>query len=139
MMNHWNSFSLVLQVAYIKEKNLAGAMIWDVSQDDFSDMCGGGKYPLLSEIAHGLGTNFTSKETTSGTDLEASAEPEPEPTEPPVVTPRRDGGSVGGTEQLQITKALVIGLFVYWGALWLWYQKCDECIMELMWIIIQNL
>ena len=36
-------------------KGLAGAMVWDVSQDDFHGACGKGPFPLLKTIAQQLG------------------------------------------------------------------------------------
>ena len=46
-----------LQVKYIQEKGLAGAMVWEISQDDFADMCGDGKFPLVSILADMLDIN----------------------------------------------------------------------------------
>lgn len=35
---------------YILERGLGGAMIWDLPQDDFSNACGRGKYPILRAV-----------------------------------------------------------------------------------------
>ena len=40
----------------MKKHHLAGAMVWDISQDDFSDMCGSGKFPLSRTVAEQLDT-----------------------------------------------------------------------------------
>ena len=36
------------KVIYIKNNNLGGAMFWDVDGDDYNNICGGGKFPLIS-------------------------------------------------------------------------------------------
>uniref|UniRef100_A0A4D5RA82 Scol-Chitinase n=1 Tax=Scolopendra viridis TaxID=118503 RepID=A0A4D5RA82_SCOVI len=41
---------------YVKQKGLAGAMIWSLDQDDFNgSFCKQGRYPLLTAINEGLG------------------------------------------------------------------------------------
>lgn len=42
--------SLKLKVDYLKMKGLRGAMFWAVDLDDFQNVCGQGKYPLLSAV-----------------------------------------------------------------------------------------
>lgn len=47
--------SIEVKVKYIKEKNLAGAMIWSLDMDDFTgSFCKQGKYPLLRTINYHL-------------------------------------------------------------------------------------
>lgn len=35
---------------YIKNNKLGGAMFWAVDDDDYNNVCGGGKYPLISKV-----------------------------------------------------------------------------------------
>lgn len=37
---------------YIMDNDLGGAMIWALDLDDFNNMCGCGKYPLLKTVSH---------------------------------------------------------------------------------------
>ncbi|CAG0884715.1 unnamed protein product [Cyprideis torosa] len=54
----WISFDdvemLQLKSEYIREKGLAGGMIWALDLDDFNNVCGQGKHPLLRTIAQVL-------------------------------------------------------------------------------------
>ena len=36
---------------YVLEKKLGGAMVWDMAMDDFNNVCGDGKNPLMMTIA----------------------------------------------------------------------------------------
>ncbi|KAF4532929.1 hypothetical protein B566_EDAN015641 [Ephemera danica] len=38
------------QTQYVNNQNLAGAMVWSVETDDFRNICGAGKFPLLNAI-----------------------------------------------------------------------------------------
>ncbi|KAL6266443.1 hypothetical protein P5V15_003293 [Pogonomyrmex californicus] len=60
--DQWVSYDDVSNVArkakLIKELNLGGGMIWSVDLDDSKDLCGCGKYPLLTALNRGLGRGF---------------------------------------------------------------------------------
>ena len=43
-----------LQTRYVMNQGLGGVMIWDVSTDDFNNICGYGKNPLLNAITRTL-------------------------------------------------------------------------------------
>ncbi|GFN78209.1 acidic mammalian chitinase [Plakobranchus ocellatus] len=48
--------SIHIKSQYIRDMNLAGAMIWDISLDDFTGVfCGLGRFPLLTTIKKSLG------------------------------------------------------------------------------------
>ncbi|CAG9792356.1 unnamed protein product [Diatraea saccharalis] len=51
---HWVSYddpqSIIDKVEYAYNLNLAGIMIWSIETDDFNDICGRGKFPLLTAI-----------------------------------------------------------------------------------------
>lgn len=56
--NQWVSYddegSLALKAQFIKDYNLAGAMVWDLAYDDFHNNCGGGQNPMLHTIKENL-------------------------------------------------------------------------------------
>ena len=35
---------------YVLDNNLGGAMFWDLPSDDFRNLCGGGKYPIIGAV-----------------------------------------------------------------------------------------
>lgn len=43
-----------LKVDYVKQENFGGIMVWALDLDDFSGMCGQGKYPLMKAIINEL-------------------------------------------------------------------------------------
>jgi GH18 family chitinase len=55
----WTAFddpaSALTKVNYIKSKRLGGAMVWDVTMDDYTNACGGGANPILTAISQNLG------------------------------------------------------------------------------------
>ena len=40
----------IFQMQYIKDMGLAGGMVWDISMDDFKNLCGDGKNPFLTTM-----------------------------------------------------------------------------------------
>jgi len=85
-----NVETIGIKAQYIKDKGLAGGMIWALDLDDFKgSFCGEGKYPLLTAIVDVL---FNGKV----------------PVEPPVVKPTPGGGGGGVvTEKPVVTDAPV--------------------------------
>jgi len=56
--NQWISYddkaTIIRKTQYIKANGLGGAMIWALDFDDFSNLCGNGKYPLLKTVQGSL-------------------------------------------------------------------------------------
>jgi GH18 family chitinase len=48
-------FCLSLQAQFVKEKGLAGTMMWALESEDFRNKCGEGAYPLLTATNEVLG------------------------------------------------------------------------------------
>lgn len=42
--------SVTEKANYINNNNLGGAMFWAVDDDDYNNVCGGGKYPLITAV-----------------------------------------------------------------------------------------
>lgn len=57
--NQWVGFenqrSVQEKVQFAKGRNLAGVMVMAMDEDDHANVCGNGKYPLLSNINEFLG------------------------------------------------------------------------------------
>lgn len=57
--SEWVSFddvdTIEKKMALLRKWKLGGAMVWALDLDDFNNQCGGGSYPLLKTINHGLG------------------------------------------------------------------------------------
>jgi len=87
--------SLEHKAEFLKEKNLAGGMVWELGLDDVQGNCGMGKYPLLKAIGDQLQNDNAPKPTCQGTGVT----PDPDWTPPPPIetTPKPDGGGGGGS------------------------------------------
>ncbi len=59
------SMSVVQKSAYIRSKKLGGAMVWDISQDDFANICRSGTYPLIKRISRALLDTVAAKNSTN--------------------------------------------------------------------------
>jgi GH18 family chitinase len=50
--NFWIGYddlrSIIEKSNYVKNNNLGGGMFWALDDDDYNDVCGGGKFPLIS-------------------------------------------------------------------------------------------
>lgn len=104
--NQWLGYddvrSIQLKVKYLMDLGLGGAMVWSLETDDFRGYCGGGKYPLMSEI-HKLLNGGTPSPTTTPPPLPPSTTlapgaPTDGPTTGPSTTPSTAVGPCGGSQ-----------------------------------------
>ena len=53
--NQWVSYDdlkmMRVKALYIMNEDYGGAMFWDMASDDFNNVCGEGKYPLISSVS----------------------------------------------------------------------------------------
>ncbi|XP_060629020.2 chitotriosidase-1-like [Anolis sagrei] len=92
--NQWVGYddvnSIKTKVAYVKQNNLGGGMVWAMDLDDFSgSFCNQGKYPLLQTLRRELGLKDLApnprpptSEENSGPNPPESNPSEPNPPEP---------------------------------------------------------
>ena len=61
--NQWVGYDDVSMVGvkaqYIVDNQLGGGMFWDFASDDFNNLCGDGKYPLIQTISNIVKTGKT--------------------------------------------------------------------------------
>ncbi|GAB1608659.1 chitinase-3-like protein 1 [Argonauta hians] len=57
--------SLKIKVEWMMKKGLGGIAVWALPLDDFSNICGGGKYPLMKAILEALGVSYNEGSTTT--------------------------------------------------------------------------
>ena len=67
--NNWagydNAVSAAKKTEYIKANKLGGAIVWDISMDDFHNDCGGGVNPLINSIVDTLNSGSPGQTTTA--------------------------------------------------------------------------
>ncbi len=74
---------------YVLEKGLGGAMVWDISTDDFRNTCGDGPNPIMTNISRTVGvTTSTTTTTTSKTTTASTSTTTGETTTTTPTTPR---------------------------------------------------
>ncbi|XP_068624056.1 acidic mammalian chitinase-like [Battus philenor] len=68
---NWVSYddpkSLTAKVEYGLQQSVGGIMVWSIETDDFHNVCGAGKFPLLHSINQALGTQLDSTTVTTTT------------------------------------------------------------------------
>ena len=61
--NQWVGYDDInmagVKAHYIKDNQLGGGMFWDLPSDDFKNICGNGKYPLIRTVSEILKTGKT--------------------------------------------------------------------------------
>lgn len=61
-----------LQIDYIIAKGLGGGMVWSLDQDDFSNSCGNGPYPLMNVLRSRLSGITMSTQSLASSTLQSS-------------------------------------------------------------------
>ena len=50
-----------IKANYILQHKLGGAMFWDLPSDDFGNLCGGGRYPIIGAVSSVLKNQNTGR------------------------------------------------------------------------------
>jgi chitinase len=53
-LSYDNLQSISIKATYAANNKLGGAMVWSIESDDFLNICGDGKFPLMTAISKGL-------------------------------------------------------------------------------------
>ena len=69
----------IVKSKYLVSMGLGGAMVWDISTDDFGNLCGGGANPIITAISQAIGI-INQPSTTSVGPKTSSATTKPNPT-----------------------------------------------------------
>ena len=89
--NLWVGFedvdSLKQKVDFLKGRGLRGAMFWSMDLDDFKNVCGHGKYPLLSAVKKALSSGVVPPATHPPTKPSTPGPNTNAPTNPPTQQP----------------------------------------------------
>ncbi|XP_070506293.1 chitinase-3-like protein 1 [Chironomus tepperi] len=91
--NQWVGYddaeSIAYKVNYIQDNNLGGAMFWSIETEDFNNICGNGKFPLIKMTYQALigNTTITTPTTVPPTVAPTTVAPTVGPTQTPTVAP----------------------------------------------------
>ena len=50
-MSYDDAVMMKVKALYIINQEFGGAMFWDLASDDFNNVCGEGRYPLISTVS----------------------------------------------------------------------------------------
>lgn len=74
--SEWISYddvtSLKAKLALVTAKGLAGAFFWSTHQDDYSNVCGAGNFPLITAVSNALGIKSTTPVVATTTTTKAA-------------------------------------------------------------------
>ncbi|XP_033753351.1 probable chitinase 10 [Pecten maximus] len=93
--------SIAEKAQYIRSKGLGGAMVWTVDMDDYKNVCGDGKYPLMNKLKEVLTGSYNGP-TTARSEVEITRAPTKTNTILPTTTalPKRTTTTLAPTKPL---------------------------------------